>query len=161
VFHDAGFPPGVVNLVMGSGPVIGEELLNNRKVRKIAFTGSTHVGKSLISGSADQVKKVSLELGGHAPFIVFNDADLDKAVEACLISKYRNAGQTCICTNRIYVQDSIKEQFSEKLAERVSSLKLGSGFEPGVEIGPLINEAAYLKVQEHVEDALAKGGKLL
>lgn len=161
VFHDAGFPAGVVNLVMGPGPAIGEEFLMNRKVRKIAFTGSTRVGKHLISGSAEQVKKVSMELGGHAPFIVFEDADLDLAVEACLISKYRNAGQTCICTNRIYVQDTIKDIFSEKLAARVQSLRVGSGLEAGVEMGPLINEAAYLKVQEHVDDALAKGGKLL
>lgn len=161
VFHDAGFPAGVVNLVLGPGSVLGEEFLNNRKVRKIAFTGSTRVGKYLISGSAEQVKKVSMELGGHAPFIVFEDADLDLAVESCLVSKYRNAGQTCICTNRIYVQDSIKDAFSEKLAARVQSLRVGSGTEAGVEMGPLINEAAYLKVQEHVDDALAKGGKLL
>lgn len=161
VFHDAGFPAGVVNLVLGPGSVLGEEFLNNRKVRKIAFTGSTRVGKYLISGSAEQVKKVSMELGGHAPFIVFEDADLELAVESCLVSKYRNAGQTCICTNRIYVQDSIKDAFSEKLAARVQSLRVGSGTEAGVEMGPLINEVAYLKVQEHVDDALAKGGKLL
>lgn len=161
VFHDAGFPAGVVNLVLGPGSVLGEEFLNNRKVRKIAFTGSTRVGKYLISGSAEQVKKVSMELGGHAPFIVFEDADLDLAVESCLVSKYRNAGQTCICTNRIYVQDTIKDIFSEKLAARVQSLRVGSGTEDGVEMGPLINEAAYIKVQEHVDDALAKGGKLL
>ncbi|WP_248928579.1 NAD-dependent succinate-semialdehyde dehydrogenase [Paenibacillus hamazuiensis] len=161
IFHESDFPPGVVNLVYGDGPSIGAEFLENRLVKKIAFTGSTKVGKHLIAGSADQVKKVSLELGGHAPFIVFEDADLDQAVEACLISKYRNAGQTCICANRIYVQDTILETFSEKLASRVRSLKLGNGLEQGVEIGPLINEAAYRKVQEHVDDALAKGGKLL
>jgi len=161
VFHEAGFPAGVVNLVNGEGPVIGNEFLANRKVKKIAFTGSTGVGKRLIAGSAEQVKKVSMELGGHAPFIVFEDADLDLAVEACIVSKYRNAGQTCICANRIYVQHGVLEAFTEKLATRVKSLKLGSGMDGGVDIGPLINEAAYKKVQDHVDDALAKGGVLL
>jgi succinate-semialdehyde dehydrogenase/glutarate-semialdehyde dehydrogenase len=161
VFHEAGFPPGVVNLVLGDGPEIGAEFLENRKVKKIAFTGSTRVGKQLISGSADQVKKISLELGGHAPFIVFEDANLDQAVEAFLVSKYRNAGQTCICANRLYVQDSVLDVFSEKLVQRVNTLKVGNGLESGVEVGPLINEAAYRKVQNHVDDALKKGGKLL
>ncbi|WP_349305413.1 NAD-dependent succinate-semialdehyde dehydrogenase [Bacillus sp. FJAT-50079] len=161
VFHESGFPKGVLNLVIGDGSTMGTEFLENRKVKKIAFTGSTRVGKQLISGSAEQVKKVSLELGGHAPFIVFSDADIDHAVEACIISKYRNAGQTCICTNRIYVQEDIEEIFSSKLAKRVQSLQLGHGLEDNIEIGPLINESAYRKVQEHVEDALAKGGKLL
>jgi succinate-semialdehyde dehydrogenase/glutarate-semialdehyde dehydrogenase len=160
-FHDAGFPPGVVNLVPGDGPEIGAEFLANRLVKKIAFTGSTRVGKQLLSGSADQVKKISLELGGHAPFIVFEDANLDRAVEAFLISKYRNAGQTCICANRLYVQMSVLDAFSAKLVQRVRSLKLGNGLEAGVEVGPLINEAAYRKVQHHVDDALAKGGQLL
>ena len=161
VFHEAGFPPGVVNLVMGEGPVIGAEFLENRKVKKIAFTGSTNVGKQLLSGAAAQVKRVSLELGGHAPFIVFEDADLELALESCVVSKFRNAGQTCICANRIYVQQSIYDIFSEKMARRVASMKIGNGFEPGVEIGPLFNEAAYNKVREHVDDAPAKGGKLL
>ncbi|HWO76133.1 MAG TPA: NAD-dependent succinate-semialdehyde dehydrogenase [Bacillus sp. (in: firmicutes)] len=160
-FEKAGFPAGVVNLVTGKGSRLGPEFLENQKVKKITFTGSTEVGKYLAKGSADQMKRISLELGGHAPFIVFEDADLDKAVEACIISKFRNAGQTCICSNRIYVQDSIMKAFSDKLAERVQSLKLGNGFEKGVDIGPLIDRNALEKVQEHVEDALNKGAKLV
>ena len=160
-FEKAGFPAGAVNLVTGKGSRLGPEFLENEKVKKITFTGSTEVGKYLAKGSADQMKRISLELGGHAPFIVFEDADLDKAVEACIISKFRNAGQTCICSNRVYVQDSIMKAFSEKLAERVQSLKLGSGLEKGIDVGPLIDKNALEKVQEHVEDALNKGATLV
>jgi succinate-semialdehyde dehydrogenase/glutarate-semialdehyde dehydrogenase len=161
VFEDAGFPPGVVNLLTGRGSEIGGEFVENSKVKKITFTGSTEVGKQLLRGAADQVKRVSMELGGHAPFIVFEDADLDQAVEACLISKFRNAGQTCICANRIYVQDSVMEPFTEKLAQRVQAMKIGNGMEQGVEIGPLIDEEALNKVHSQVQDALDKGAKLV
>jgi succinate-semialdehyde dehydrogenase/glutarate-semialdehyde dehydrogenase len=160
-FEDAGFPAGVVNLVTGVGSSLGPEFLENKKVKKITFTGSTAVGKYLIKGSAAQVKRLSLELGGHAPFIVFKDADIDQAIEACIISKFRNAGQTCICSNRIYIQDSIMDKFSEKLAKRVNSLKLGNGLSKGVDIGPLIDTRALEKVEEQVKDATAKGAKLV
>jgi len=161
VLEEAGFPPGVVNLVTAKGRDVGAEFLENPKVKKITFTGSTEVGKQLIAGSAKHVKRVSLELGGHAPFIVFADADLDRAVDACIASKFRNTGQTCICANRIYVQDTIMDEFAAKLAEKTAKLKIGNGLEPGVEIGPLIDQAALEKVEEHVRDALAKGAKLV
>ena len=130
------------------------------RVRKLTFTGSTEVGKILMKGAADTVKKISLELGGHAPFIVMDDADLDKAVQNVVASKFRNAGQTCICTNRVYVHESIVEPFTEKLTAAVEKLKVGNGLEEGTDIGPLINEEAIEKVQEHIEDATQKGGKL-
>ncbi|SDT51983.1 succinate semialdehyde dehydrogenase [Paenibacillaceae bacterium GAS479] len=161
VFHECGFPPGVINLVTGKGSVVGAEWLANKKVSKIAFTGSTEVGKLLLQDAASQVKRMTMELGGHAPFIVFDDANLDEAVEACLVSKYRNAGQTCICANRVYVQAGIIEAFTVKLLEKVKQLKIGDGMEPGVEIGPLINEEARSKVLQQVEDALGKGARLL
>jgi len=161
IFDEAGFPPGVVNLVTGKGREIGAEFVENPQVDKITFTGSTEVGKQLIRASADQVKRVSMELGGHAPFIVFEDADLDRAVEACIVSKFRNAGQTCICANRIYVQDTIMDAFARKLTERVQAMKIGNGMEPGVEIGPMIDREAMDKVNGQVEDALAKGAVLL
>ncbi|WP_462410613.1 NAD-dependent succinate-semialdehyde dehydrogenase [Neobacillus sp. Marseille-QA0830] len=161
IFDEVGFPAGVVNLVSGVGSVLGPEFLENKKVKKIAFTGSTAVGKYLLKGSADQMKKVSLELGGHAPFIVFEDADIDAAVEACIISKYRNAGQTCICSNRVFVQDTILNRFSEKLAEQVNLLKMGNGSADGVDVGPLIDDRALDKVDEQVRDAIAKGAKLV
>jgi succinate-semialdehyde dehydrogenase / glutarate-semialdehyde dehydrogenase len=160
-FATAGFPAGVVNLVTGKGSVLGPEFLENKKVKKITFTGSTAVGKYLLKGSAEQIKKVSLELGGHAPFIVFDDADIDAAVEACIISKFRNAGQTCICSNRIYVQDTIMDQFAEKLAEQVNSLKMGNGIAEGIDVGPLIDTHALAKVQEQVDDATSKGAKVV
>ncbi len=161
IFDEVGFPPGVVNLITGRGREIGAEFIDNPQVHKITFTGSTEVGKQLIRASADQVKRVSMELGGHAPFIVFEDADIDRAVEACIISKFRNAGQTCICANRIYVQDSIMDVFAKKLTARVQAMKIGNGMEEGVDIGPLIDIDAMDKVNRQVEDALAKGASLL
>ncbi|GGD61655.1 NAD-dependent succinate-semialdehyde dehydrogenase [Paenibacillus nasutitermitis] len=161
IFDRAGFPPGVANLVTGRGSVVGAEFMENPKVKKITFTGSTEVGKTLIRDSAQQVKKLSLELGGHAPFIICDDADLETAVDACLISKFRNAGQTCICANRIYVHHSIMSSFSEKLAERTGQLKLGAGLDPDVQIGPLIDEQALEKVDLQVQDAVTKGARIV
>ncbi|WP_353172906.1 NAD-dependent succinate-semialdehyde dehydrogenase [Paracandidimonas soli] len=157
----AGVPAGVVNILTGSSSEIGGELTANPLVRKITFTGSTRVGKLLYEQSASTMKRMSMELGGNAPFIVFDDADLDRAVEGAVAAKYRNSGQTCVCTNRFYIQDGIYDAFAEKFAERVKALKVGSGFEPGVEQGPLINEAAVEKVEEHVSDALGKGARAL
>ncbi len=157
----AGIPKGVFNVVTGSAAAIGGELTSNPLVRKISFTGSTEVGRELIRQSADTVKKLSLELGGNAPFLVFDDADVDAAVEGALISKFRNNGQTCVCTNRFYVQDGVYDAFVEKLATRVGKLKLGRGIDPGVDCGPLIDAAAVAKVQEHLADALAGGAKLI
>ena len=160
----AGLPAGVLNLVVADGPnapAIGLALCTSPVVRKVSFTGSTEVGRILLRQSAESVKKLSLELGGNAPFIVFDDADLDAAVEGALASKYRNAGQTCVCANRIYVQDSVYDAFAAKLAVKVAQFKVGAGAEPGVQVGPLIEAAAVTKVQEHVADALAKGASLL
>ncbi|MBI4723714.1 MAG: NAD-dependent succinate-semialdehyde dehydrogenase [Rhodomicrobium sp.] len=153
----AGIPSGVLNIVTGDAEEIGRELTSNPLVRAITFTGSTRVGKLLMEQSASTVKKVSLELGGNAPFIVFDDADLDRAVEGAIVSKFRNAGQTCVCANRILVQDSVYDTFAAKLADRVSSMKVGPGSGEGVELGPLINEAGLMKVEAHVADALSKG----
>ncbi|MBX3590088.1 MAG: NAD-dependent succinate-semialdehyde dehydrogenase [Burkholderiaceae bacterium] len=161
--EQAGFPPGVFNVIVGNGdksPEIGLEMCTNPVVRKVSFTGSTEVGRILLRQCADTVKKLSLELGGNAPFIVFDDADLDAAVEGALASKYRNAGQTCVCANRLYVQDGVYDAFANKLAARVAQFKVGAGTEEGVTIGPLIEPAAIAKVEEHVADALAKGAKL-
>ncbi|WP_106796028.1 NAD-dependent succinate-semialdehyde dehydrogenase [Rhizobium sp. H4] len=158
----AGIPAGVFNLIVGiDGPAIGRELCGNDKVRKISFTGSTEVGRILMRQCADQIKKVSLELGGNAPFIVFDDADLDAAVEGAIASKYRNAGQTCVCANRLYIQSGVYDTFAAKLAARVAAMSVGDGFQAGVEIGPLIDEQGLAKVEDHVGDALAKGAKLL
>jgi len=157
----AGVPPGVFSVVTGAPKDIGGEMTSNPIVRKLTFTGSTAVGKLLMQQSAATIKKLSLELGGNAPFIVFDDADLDAAVEGALASKYRNAGQTCVCANRIYVQDGVYEQFADKLVAAVAKLKVGNGVEPGVTQGPLIDEKAVQKVEQHVADALAKGGRLL
>ena len=157
----AGVPAGVFSVVTGTPKDIGAEMTSNPTVRKLTFTGSTAVGRLLMEQSAKTIKKLSLELGGNAPFIVFDDADLDAAVEGALASKYRNAGQTCVCANRIYVQDGIYEQFAEKLVAAVGKLKVGNGVEPGVTQGPLIDEKAVRKVEQHVADALAKGGRLL
>ncbi|MBX5229789.1 NAD-dependent succinate-semialdehyde dehydrogenase [Rhizobium sp. NLR9b] len=160
--EQAGIPAGVFNLIVGlDGPAIGRELCGNEKVRKISFTGSTEVGRILMRQCADQIKKVSLELGGNAPFIVFDDADLDAAVEGAIASKYRNAGQTCVCANRLYIQSSVYDAFAAKLAAKVAELSVGDGFKPGVEIGPLIDEQGLAKVEDHVGDALAKGAKVL
>ena len=160
--EQAGIPAGIFNLVTTSeAKVVGETLTGHQDVRKISFTGSTQVGKILMKQSADTVKKVSLELGGNAPFIVFESADLDKAVEGAIACKFRNAGQTCVCANRIYVQDSVYEEFADKLADKIKAMKVGDGTQDGVVIGPLINEAAVKKVEEHVSDAKAKGGKVV
>jgi succinate-semialdehyde dehydrogenase/glutarate-semialdehyde dehydrogenase len=157
----AGIPAGVFNVVTGSSKAIGGELTSNPDVRKVTFTGSTEVGRELMRQSADTIKKLSLELGGNAPFIVFDDADLDAAVEGAIISKYRNAGQTCVCANRLYVQAGVYDAFAEKLVAAVAKLKVGDGFEPGVQQGPLIDNAAVEKVEEHIQDAISKGGHVL
>nr|WP_051292463.1 NAD-dependent succinate-semialdehyde dehydrogenase [Acetobacter nitrogenifigens] len=157
----AGIPAGVVNVVTGDAVAIGAELTSNPLVRKLTFTGSTRVGKLLYAQSAATMKKLSMELGGNAPFIVFDDADLDKAVDGAIAAKYRNTGQTCVCTNRFYVQDGIYDAFVKQFTTRVKALKVGGGFEEGVQQGPLINQAALQKVTAHVDDALARGGVLL
>jgi succinate-semialdehyde dehydrogenase/glutarate-semialdehyde dehydrogenase len=157
----AGIAAGVFNVLTGSSKAIGGELTANADVRKVTFTGSTEVGRLLMKQSADTIKKLSLELGGNAPFIVFDDADLDAAVEGAIISKYRNAGQTCVCANRLYVQAGVYDAFAEKLVAAVAKLKVGNGFEPGVQQGPLIDNAAVEKVEEHIQDAVSKGGKVL
>lgn len=157
----AGIPKGVLNIVTGDAPAIGRELTSNPVVRKLSFTGSTEVGKLLMSQCAATVKKVSLELGGNAPFIVFDDADLDAAVEGAIASKYRNTGQTCVCANRLLVQDSVYEAFAQRLSEAVARLKVGNGLENGVSQGPLIDSAALAKVEDHVADALSKGARLI
>ncbi|MDK2919350.1 MAG: succinate-semialdehyde dehydrogenase / glutarate-semialdehyde dehydrogenase [Candidatus Petromonas sp.] len=156
----AGFPKGVANLVIGEAKEIGNSLMEDSRVRKITFTGSTEVGKLLMAQAAKTVKNISLELGGHAPLIVFDDADLDKAVEGALVSKFRNGGQVCIATNRIYVHKDIEEKFLEKLVSRVKQLKVGNGLEDGVDIGPVINKDGYEKINEHIEDAVSKGAKV-
>ncbi|MGF6971260.1 succinate-semialdehyde dehydrogenase/glutarate-semialdehyde dehydrogenase [Paraburkholderia sp. WC7.3g] len=157
----AGVPSGVFSVVTGDPKAIGAELTSNPVVRKLSFTGSTPVGRLLMSQCAQTVKKVSLELGGNAPFIVFEDADVDAAVQGAIASKYRNSGQTCVCTNRFYVHDTVYDQFAEKLAAAVSRLKVGRGTEPDVAQGPLINEAAVQKVEAHIADALAKGASVV
>jgi succinate-semialdehyde dehydrogenase/glutarate-semialdehyde dehydrogenase len=157
----AGIPAGVFSVVTGDAKAIGKEMTSNPIVRKLTFTGSTAVGRLLMEQCAPTIKKVSLELGGNAPFIVFDDADLDAAVEGALASKYRNAGQTCVCANRIYVQDEIYDAFAARLVEAVRKLKVGNGVDAGVTQGPLIEEKAVQKVEEHVADALGKGARLL
>lgn len=159
--EEAGIPPGVLNVITGSAKAIGGELTSNPTVRKLSFTGSTEVGKILMRQCADTVKKVSMELGGNAPFIVFDDADLDAAVDGVMASKFRNTGQTCVCANRILVQDAVYDVFAEKLAVAVAKMKIGSGLDEGVEQGPLINQAAVDKVKEHLDDALAKGASVI
>ncbi|WP_299939261.1 NAD-dependent succinate-semialdehyde dehydrogenase [uncultured Nitratireductor sp.] len=158
--EEAGFPKGVVNIVTGSASEIGDELCENPLVRKITFTGSTEIGKLLIQKTAGTVKKVSMELGGNAPFIVFDDADLDRAVEGAIAAKYRNSGQTCVCTNRFFVQAGIYDRFVEKLSAAADRLKVGSGLEEGTQQGPLIDEKAVEKVEELIADATGKGGKV-
>ncbi|WP_046866292.1 NAD-dependent succinate-semialdehyde dehydrogenase [Microvirga massiliensis] len=159
--EEAGIPAGVVNIVTGSAREIGAELTANPLVKKITFTGSTEVGKLLMEQAAKTMKKVSMELGGNAPFIVFDDADLDRAVEGAMAAKYRNAGQTCVCTNRFLVQDGIYEAFAERLAEASARLKVGNGLEDGVQQGPLIDDHAVAKIEEHIEDATSKGAKVI
>ncbi|MBC2775279.1 NAD-dependent succinate-semialdehyde dehydrogenase [Rhizobium sp. AQ_MP] len=157
----AGIPAGVINVVTGQPREIGDELLTNEIVRKISFTGSTHVGSMLMRGAASSIKRLSLELGGNAPFIVFDDADIDLAIEGALVSKFRNGGQTCVCANRILVQAGIFDVFAARLADRVDQMRVGAGTAPGVAIGPMINEAAIDKINEHVSDALARGAKII
>ncbi|MYM73458.1 succinate-semialdehyde dehydrogenase [Duganella sp. FT134W] len=157
----AGVPAGVFSVLTGKSKDIGGEMTANPLVRKLTFTGSTQVGRLLMEQSAPTIKKLSLELGGNAPFIVFDDADLDAAVEGAIASKYRNAGQTCVCANRIYVQDGVYDAFAQKLVAAVEKLKVGNGVDEGVTQGPLIDEKAVQKVEQHVADALAKGGRLL
>jgi len=160
--HEAGIPEGVFNVVVGTDSSgMGKELCQNEKVRKLTFTGSTEVGRILMRQCSDQIKKVSLELGGNAPFIVFDDADIDAAVAGAMISKYRNAGQTCVCANRIYVQDSVYDKFAEKLKKATEGLKVGNGFDQGVTTGPLIDIKGLEKVEEHIQDAVSKGAKIL
>lgn len=157
----AGVPKGIVSVLTGGAKAIGGEMTSSPIVRKLTFTGSTAVGKLLMEQCAGTVKKVSMELGGNAPFIVFDDADLDKAVEGAIQSKYRNTGQTCVCANRIFVQDGVYEAFNAKLAEAVKKIKVADGMEDGAQIGPLIDMKAVEKVEEHIQDAVAKGGRLV
>jgi len=157
----AGVPAGVFSVLTGSSRLIGGEMTANPAVRKLTFTGSTEVGRELMRQSSPTVKKLSLELGGNAPFIVFDDADLDAAVQGALVSKFRNGGQTCVCANRIYVQNKVYDQFVEKLLAAIGAFKVGNGVEPGVTQGPLIDQGALAKVEQHIADALGKGATLL
>ncbi|MCO5091380.1 NAD-dependent succinate-semialdehyde dehydrogenase [Bosea sp. (in: a-proteobacteria)] len=159
--EQAGMPPGVCNVITGPASVTGGELTGNPIVRKLSFTGSTEVGRTLLQQCAATVKKTSMELGGNAPFIVFDDADLDEAVKGVMMSKYRNSGQTCVCANRIFVQDGVFDAFVAKLKVAVAGLQVGDGTSPGVTQGPLINEAAVRKVEEHIKDAVAKGATVV
>jgi succinate-semialdehyde dehydrogenase/glutarate-semialdehyde dehydrogenase len=156
----AGFPPGVLNVITGDAPAIGGEMCANPTVRKLSFTGSTDVGRILMRQVAPTIKKISLELGGNAPFIVFDDADLDAAADGAMVSKYRNAGQTCVCANRFFVHEKVYDAFAQKLAAKVGALKVGRGTEAGVTQGPLINKEALAKVEEHLADAKARGAKV-
>jgi succinate-semialdehyde dehydrogenase/glutarate-semialdehyde dehydrogenase len=160
----AGMPAGVLNVLTADGPnsvAIGRELCTNDTVRHLSFTGSTEVGRILAAQCAPTIKKLSLELGGNAPFIVFDDADLDSAVEGAMVSKYRNAGQTCVCANRFYVQEGVYDAFVEKLAAKAQGIRVGNGFEPGVQQGPLIDDQAIAKVEQHVADAVALGARVV
>ncbi len=159
--EEVGFPAGVINVVTGSAAEIAAEMCENPKLKKITFTGSTEVGKTLASNAMAHMKKVSMELGGNAPFIVFDDADLDAAVEGAMISKFRNSGQTCVCANRMLVQAGVYEAFAEKFATAIGKLKLGNGLENGVSQGPLIDVKGAQKVEAHIEDALSKGAKIV
>ncbi|WP_367106880.1 NAD-dependent succinate-semialdehyde dehydrogenase [uncultured Psychrobacter sp.] len=159
--EQAGIPAGVVQVVTGKSSVIGEILTGDSRIHKLSFTGSTEVGRTLMAQCAPTIKKLSLELGGNAPFIVFDDADLEKAADGLIASKFRNAGQTCVCANRVYVQDSIKDKFLEVFVQKVKALKVGDGMKEGVDIGPLINEGGLEKVQELLKDALDKGATLV
>jgi succinate-semialdehyde dehydrogenase/glutarate-semialdehyde dehydrogenase len=159
--EEAGLPAGLFNVVTGDAHAIGGELTGNNDVRKISFTGSTCIGRALMRQSAESIKKMSLELGGNAPFIVFDDADLDAAVEGAIQSKFRNSGQTCVCTNRIYAQSGIYDRFVESLARRTAALRVGSGLDEATDLGPLIDDAAVAKVQAHIADAVDKGGTIL
>jgi succinate-semialdehyde dehydrogenase/glutarate-semialdehyde dehydrogenase len=157
---EVGYPKGAVNSVTGSARAIGGAIMDDKRVRKVTFTGSTEVGKELMKQAADTVKKVSMELGGNAPFIVFDDADIDKAVAGAIVSKFRNAGQTCVCANRLYVQAGVHDEFVEKLKVATAKMKVGNGMEDGVEQGPMIDMDAISKVEEFIADATAKGGEI-
>ncbi|PPR12951.1 MAG: Glutarate-semialdehyde dehydrogenase DavD [Alphaproteobacteria bacterium MarineAlpha12_Bin1] len=159
--EQAGVPPGILSVVTGASSEIGDELTSNPIIRKLTFTGSTEVGRKLIAQCADTVKKVSMELGGNAPFLVFDDADLDEAVEGVMASKYRNTGQTCVCANRILVQDKVYEEFTEKLTVAVKKLKVGNGLDEGINQGPLIDMAAVEKVEQHISNAIEYGAKVV
>jgi succinate-semialdehyde dehydrogenase/glutarate-semialdehyde dehydrogenase len=159
--QQAGMPPGVFNVITGKSAEIGTELTTSPKVRGITFTGSTEIGKVLMAQSASTIKKVELELGGNAPFLVFDDADIDKAIEGAMASKYRNAGQTCVCANRFLVQEGVYDEFVAKLAKTAAAMKVGNGVETGVAQGPLINPAAIDKIEEHIADAVSKGAKIV
>lgn len=159
--EEAGLPSGLFNVLTGSASEIGGELTSNPAVRKISFTGSTEIGRTLMRQSADTIKKMSLELGGNAPFLVFDDADVDAAVAGAVASKFRNSGQTCVCTNRFYVQAAVHDRFVEKLARATEALKVGNGLEDGVQIGPLIDAKAIRKVEEHLADATSKGATIV
>ena len=159
--HQAGIPEGVINIVTGDAGLIGKILTASELIRKISFTGSTEIGKLLMQQSSGTVKKVSLELGGNAPFIVFDDADSDSAIQGLMASKFRNMGQTCVCANRVFVQDSIYDDFAAKLVETVKKLKLGNGLVDNIDQGPLINEAGVIKIEKYIKDAVLKGAKIL
>lgn len=159
--YEAGIPKDVLQVVIGDGEEIGNVFTSSPKIRKITFTGSTPVGKILMKNSADTVKHVSMELGGHAPLIVDEDANIDLAVEQAMVSKYRNAGQTCVCANRLIVHESIKDEFAAKLSEQVSKLKVGNGLEEGVNVGPIINKRGFEKIVSQIDDAVEKGAKVL
>jgi succinate-semialdehyde dehydrogenase/glutarate-semialdehyde dehydrogenase len=159
--EEAGIPKGVFNILTGKSRVIGAELTSSTKVRKLSFTGSTEVGRKLMEQCAPTLKKLSLELGGNAPFIVFEDADIDAAVDGAMASKFRNTGQTCVCTNRLYVHDKVYDVFTEKLAKAVDTLKVGNGVDEGVAQGPLIDQGAVLKVEQHIDNAVGLGAKVL
>ncbi|AEP85314.1 MULTISPECIES: succinate-semialdehyde dehydrogenase [Bacillus] len=159
--YEAGIPKDVLQVVIGDGEEIGNVFTGSPKIRKITFTGSTPVGKILMKNSADTVKHVSMELGGHAPLIVDEDANIDLAVEQAMVSKYRNAGQTCVCANRLIVHESIKDEFAAKLSEQVSKLKVGNGLEEGVNVGPIINKRGFEKIVSQIDDAVEKGAKVL
>jgi succinate-semialdehyde dehydrogenase/glutarate-semialdehyde dehydrogenase len=161
IAEEAGLPKGVANLVMGSSGKIGNHFLSNPLIRKITFTGSTEVGKQLLKGATDQVKRVSMELGGHAPFIVFEDADLEKAAEGAIVSKFRNAGQTCICANRIYVQESVVEEFTQIYKQKVEAMVIGNGLDDNTELGPIVDKKGLEKAQQHIHDAVSKGAVLV
>lgn len=158
--HEAGFPPGVINMVIGDPEPIGNEMTSNPLVKKVSFTGSTKVGRLLMQQCAPTIKKISLELGGNAPFIVLDDANIESAVKGAIASKFRNSGQTCVCANRIYVEENIYETFSQEFIRAVKNLNVGNGLDEGIDQGPLINEKAIKKVEAHIEDALKKGAQL-
>jgi succinate-semialdehyde dehydrogenase/glutarate-semialdehyde dehydrogenase len=162
IFEETGLPKGLLSVVVGTDTSgMTSAIMEDERVRKLSFTGSTEVGKLLMKQSADTMKRLSLELGGHAPFIVFEDADIDAAVEGAVVSKMRNMGQTCVCANRIFVQKGIAEEFAQKLAEKMTAMKVGDGLEEGVTVGPLVEPKAVEKVEQHVQDAVEKGAKLL